>query len=214
MKLWNGGGDKPLQILKATIHPQHSNSSSTKVLSFAPASFYSDDAEGYAFGPHDPLLPEYYIAINGFFPNGTKFATTLPAISGKVTTSHEEVTGTWSGAGAFKGSADLSTFTVTLNAPSAGFEGTVKLTSNAGHHFGCNSTTDPYFSTAIPSGTKLSAAETLLYTQLGWATTIPGMYQNGHSLHYVVVMIFCRCRVRCQYDDQWVETPFQRSGIP
>jgi hypothetical protein len=132
--------------------------------------------KGYPFGPRDPSLPEFYITINGFFPNGSQFASTLPATSGNVATSGQEVTGTWAGAGGFKGSADLSTFTVMINAPSAGFEGTVKFKSNAAPHFGCNSTTEPYFSSAIPSGTKLSDAESLLYTQLGWATTIPGTY--------------------------------------
>jgi len=139
-----------------------------------PAAFQFLFYQGYPFGPRDPSLPEFYISINGFFPNGTTFATTLPATAGDVIATGQEVMGTWSGAGSFKGSADLSTFTVTINAPSAGFEGTVKFKSNAAHHFGCNSTTDPYFSSVIPSGTKLSDAESLLYTQLGWATTIPG----------------------------------------
>ena len=138
--------------------------------------------KGYAFGPCDPSLPEFWVAINGFFPNGTQFASTLPATSGDVTTSGQEVTGIWDGAGGFKGSADFSTFTVTFNASSAGFVGTVELRSNAVHHFGCNSTTDPYFSSAIPSGTKLSDAESLLYTQLGWATAEPGKYHCGDSL--------------------------------
>jgi len=53
-------------------------------------------------------------------------------------------------------------------------QGLCGLVSNAAHHFGCNSTTDPYFTSAIPSGTNLSDAESLLYTQLGWATTMPG----------------------------------------
>ena len=101
--------------------------------------------------------------------------------------SGQQVSGAWAGVGGFKGSADLSTFTVTLNMPSAGFKGTVKLTSNAAHHFACNSTTDPYFSSAIPSGTKLTDAEALLYTQLGWAITTPGTYTDS-SLCYLAIM--------------------------
>jgi hypothetical protein len=188
--VWNGGGDTPSPILKATIHLQRSNFSSTKVCICIFIGIFQNVTsiltnlfpKGYAFGPHDPSLPEFWVAINGFFPNGTQFASTLPATSGDVTTSGQEVTGIWDGAGGFKGSADFSTFTVTFNASSAGFVGTVELRSNAVHHFGCNSTTDPYFSSAIPSGTKLSDAESLLYTQLGWATTEPGKYHCGDSL--------------------------------
>ncbi|KAJ7112990.1 hypothetical protein C8R44DRAFT_833087 [Mycena epipterygia] len=157
-----------------------------------PAAFQYLFYQGYPFalGPRDPTAPEFYIVINGFFPNGTQFNATIPATSGTVTAAGEEVTGTWGGAGGFKGSPDLSTFTITLDAPEYGFEGTVKLTSNAPHHFGCNTTTDAYFTSVIPAGTTLSDAENVLFTQLGWAPTIPGavsqvdMTINGAKLRF------------------------------
>lgn len=119
-------------------------------------------------------MPEYYIVLNGFFANGTAFAATIPATSGDVTNSGQEVTGNWAGAGSFKGSKDLSTFDVKIDAPSVGIKGSLKLKSNAGHHYGCNSTSDPYFSSVLPSGASLNDAEKVLFTQLGWATSVPG----------------------------------------
>ncbi|KAJ7112980.1 hypothetical protein C8R44DRAFT_882021 [Mycena epipterygia] len=147
-----------------------------------PAAFQYLFYQGYPFalGPRDPTEPEFYIV----------FATTIPATSGTVSVAGEEVTGTWGGAGGFKGSPDLSTFTITLDAPEYGFEGTIKLTSNAPHHFGCNTTTDAYFTTLVPPGAMLSDAENVLFTQLGWAPTIPGavsqvdMTINGAKLRF------------------------------
>lgn len=119
-------------------------------------------------------MPEFYIVINGFFSNGTAFSATVPATAGSVTTNGQEVIGAWTGAGGFKGSPDMSTFTVHINATSVGIEGTLHLTSNNAYHYGCNSTSDPYFTSVIPSGTAMSDGEALLFTQLGWATTVPG----------------------------------------
>ncbi|KAJ7202636.1 hypothetical protein GGX14DRAFT_463078, partial [Mycena pura] len=144
-----------------------------------PAAFQFLFYQGYPVlaGPKDPTLPEFYVSINGFFPNGTQFAGTLPATSGTVSASGQDVTGTWDGAGSFQGSADLKTFTATFDAPALGFVGTVTLRTNANgaaHHFGCNTTSDPYFTSAVPAGAVLSDAETVLFKQLGWATTLPG----------------------------------------
>ncbi|KAJ7480409.1 hypothetical protein B0H11DRAFT_2157889 [Mycena galericulata] len=132
-----------------------------------PAAFQYLFYQGYPFalGPSSSADPEFYIVINGFFPNGTQFASSIPATAGTVTAV---------GAGGFKGSPDLSTFTITLDALEYGFKGTVKLTSNAPHHFGCNTTTNPYFASVVPIDAILSEAETVLFTQLGWATIIPG----------------------------------------
>lgn len=157
-----------------------------------PAAFQFLFYQGYPFsaGPRDPSLPEFYVNIAGFFPNGTAFAATAPATAGNVTNNGQEVTGAWPGAGSFKGSSDLSTFAIQINAPSVGIEGTLTLTSDNAHHYGCNSTTDPYFGSVIPSGAELNDAETLLFTQLGWATTVPGavssvdMTINGTQLKF------------------------------
>ncbi|KAJ7468895.1 hypothetical protein B0H11DRAFT_1920910 [Mycena galericulata] len=141
-----------------------------------PAAFQYLFYQGYPFalGPPSSADPEFYIVINGFFPNGTQFASSIPATAGTVTAVGQEVTGTWGDARGFKGSPDLSTFTITLDEPEYGFKGTVKLTSNAPHHFGCNTTTNPYFTSVVPIDATLSEAETVLFTQLGWAATIPG----------------------------------------
>ncbi|KAJ7058532.1 hypothetical protein C8F01DRAFT_292756 [Mycena amicta] len=157
-----------------------------------PAAFQYLFYQGYPFalGPRDPTAPEFYVVINGFFPNGTQFSGTIPATSGTVTAVGQEVTGTWAGAGGFKGSADLSTFTITLDAPAFGFAGTVKLTSRAAHHFGCNTTAGPYFDSLVSSDKTLSDAERILYTQLGWAISVPGavsevdMTINGAKLQF------------------------------
>ena len=101
------------------------------------------------------------------------FAYNLVASSSSVMeTSGGTISGNWVGAGSFINSADLSKFTLTLDSPEV--SGTLTITSNAPHHFGCNSTTDPYFTSAIPSGASLNAAEEVFYKQLGWATSQPG----------------------------------------
>ncbi|KAI8973066.1 hypothetical protein BD414DRAFT_517715 [Trametes punicea] len=118
--------------------------------------------------------PEYYIVLNGAFPNGTVFAYTLPATSSSVTYAGQAVTGNWHGAGTFHNAADLSQFTVTLDAPEFGVSGTLKIQSNGPGHFGCNTTASPYFESAIPAGAQLNAAEAIFYKQLGWSTSQPG----------------------------------------
>ncbi|RPD54042.1 hypothetical protein L227DRAFT_604267 [Lentinus tigrinus ALCF2SS1-6] len=114
--------------------------------------------------------PENYIVINGAFPNGTVFAYNLVASSSLVTSSGGVISGNWNGAGSFTNS--LSKFTLTLDSPEV--TGTLSITSNAPHHFGCNTTAGPYFTSAIPSGASLNAAEEIFYNQLGWATSQPG----------------------------------------
>ncbi|KAF7291120.1 hypothetical protein MIND_01255100 [Mycena indigotica] len=157
-----------------------------------PAAFQYLFYQGYPFalGPRDPTLPEFYIVVNGFFPNGTRFSGTIPATSGTVTSHAQEVAGSWGGAGSFRGSPDLSTFTIHLDAPEYGFVGSVKLTSRAAHHFGCNTTSGPYFESILDQHTTLSAAEEILFTKLGWAISVPGavsevdMKINGARLRF------------------------------
>ncbi|OSC98917.1 hypothetical protein PYCCODRAFT_1427569 [Trametes coccinea BRFM310] len=145
----------------------------------APPSLHVTFYQGYPLTPlrdaaGGPNAPEFYIVLNGAFPNGTVFAYTLPATSSSVTNAGEAVTGTWAGAGVFHNSADLSTFTVALNAPELGVTGTLEIQSNGPAHFGCNTTASPYFGSAIPAGAELNAAEEIFYKQLGWATSQPG----------------------------------------
>ncbi|KAI0656575.1 hypothetical protein C8Q70DRAFT_1056491 [Cubamyces menziesii] len=144
-----------------------------------PASFHVTFYQGYPISAlreaaGGASAPENYIVINGAFANGTVFAYQIPASSSSVTYQGQAVTGTWAGAGEFKNSADLSKFTVRLNAPEFGVTGTLEITSDGPSHFGCNSTTSPYFDSAIPAGTSLSANEEIFYEQLGWATSQPG----------------------------------------
>ncbi|TCD68463.1 hypothetical protein EIP91_010749 [Steccherinum ochraceum] len=135
--------------------------------------------QGYPIqvGPKNASQPEYYMDIHGFFPNGTNFALTIPADSGVVTKgSGEEVNGKWGSVGSFHTSKDLRTFAVQFEAAKYGLTGSVTLSStgNAAHHFGCNTTHGPYFSSAVKGQKSLSTAEDLLFNKLGWATTIPG----------------------------------------
>ncbi|TBU55614.1 hypothetical protein BD310DRAFT_1028299 [Dichomitus squalens] len=130
----------------------------------SPPSFHATFYQGYpisvlreASGGNS--APENYIVINGAFPNSTVFAYNLVASASSVTYSGNAVHGSWPGAGSFDNSADLSTFTVTLHSPSV--KGTITINSNAPHHYGCNTTTDP-------------ANEDEFYTKLGWATSQPG----------------------------------------
>lgn len=167
-----------MPILSGTTHPQRSKYSSLKVSDNKKSGQLSHHSPslGYPFqvGPRDPSLPEFYIDIKGFFANGTPIATVIPASTVNVTAVGQKVTGTWGNVGNFVGSSDLTTWTATFTAPEFGVSGTMKLTSNGKNHFGCNTTTDPYFTSVVPAGAALSPAEQLLFTQVGWATTIPG----------------------------------------
>ncbi|KAI0264216.1 hypothetical protein BC834DRAFT_924739 [Gloeopeniophorella convolvens] len=166
------------------IHPNASNEAvewwwiqalGTPVGSNPPPTLQLLFYQGYpiAAGPPAAGTPEFYVVANGFFPNGTAFSfDQIPASAGTVTTDGQAVTGLWPGAGSFQLSSDLSTFTVQLNAP--GLTGAVTLKTNNAHHFGCDTTSTPYFSSAVSGITNLSAAENILFNQLGWATTIPG----------------------------------------
>lgn len=111
--------------------------------------------------------------LNHAFPNGTVFAYTLPATSGTVSHVGDAVSGDWAGAGSFRNSADLSTFALTLVAPELGVSGTLEIHSDGPSHFGCNSTTSPYFESAVPSDIELSANEEIFFKRLGWATSQP-----------------------------------------
>ncbi|KAI0329354.1 hypothetical protein GY45DRAFT_1371657 [Cubamyces sp. BRFM 1775] len=145
----------------------------------SPPSLHITFYQGYPLSPLREAAgganaPEFYIVLNGAFPNGTVFAYTLPASSSSVTNVGEAVTGSWPGAGSFQNTADLSTFTVTLDAPEQGVSGTLSISSNGPGHFGCNTTSSAYFESAIPAGAELNAAEEIFYKQLGWATSQPG----------------------------------------
>ena len=118
--------------------------------------------------------PEYYITINGMFPNGTIFNFNVPTSTGGVTTTGEAVAGKWGDAGSFAVAGDFSTMAATVSAADYGIEAELSFTSRTPHHFGCNVTDGPYFESAVPAGHQLSTPEALLYEQLGWATTIPG----------------------------------------
>ncbi|PCH37110.1 hypothetical protein WOLCODRAFT_146536 [Wolfiporia cocos MD-104 SS10] len=124
--------------------------------------------------PQDPSQPEYYITIDGSFPNGTVFNFNIPASSGNVVSSGEDVTGHWGDAGSFSVTDNLSSFTAKINSSALGVTGNITMTSRAPYHFPCNGTNSPYFDSAVPSNTSLTPAEQYLFDKLGWTTTIPG----------------------------------------
>ncbi|KAH9838003.1 uncharacterized protein C8Q71DRAFT_796352 [Rhodofomes roseus] len=118
--------------------------------------------------------PEYYITINGMFANGTVFNFNVPTSTGAITTSGEAVSGKWGDAGEFAVTEDLSSMTANVSAADYGIEASISFVARTQHHFGCNATDDAYFDSAVSSSQSLSTPESLLYKQLGWATTIPG----------------------------------------
>ncbi|GBE84145.1 hypothetical protein SCP_0601230 [Sparassis crispa] len=124
--------------------------------------------------PAGNMEPEFTISISGFLSNGTTYNVTIPTTTGTITTDGQAVDGTWGTAGKFFLSSDLNTFTVELNSPEYGMSGSIVLTSSASPHYACNVTDDPYFDTAVPAGVSLSPTETALFTEFGWAVTIPG----------------------------------------
>ncbi|KAI0759141.1 hypothetical protein BD413DRAFT_289274 [Trametes elegans] len=145
----------------------------------APPSLHVTFYQGYplsavraASGGTDAV--ENYIVLNGAFPNGSVISYKLPATSSRVSHSGEAVSGTWPGAGSFQNSGDLSTFTVTLDAPAFAVHGTLEIRSSGPPHFGCNTTASPYFESAIPDGASLAPSEEILYKQVGWPTSQPG----------------------------------------
>ena len=137
-------------------------------------------SSGYAFqfGPRDPSQPEFYLSINGFFPNGTGFELDIPAENATVTPTGngQEINAQWGSVGSFHDSPDLQTWSVQFTAAQYGLSGSVVFESNGPHHYGCNVTDTSYFSGAVKGLKSLTSTEDLLFNQLGWATTIPGMY--------------------------------------
>jgi len=129
--------------------------------------------------------------INGMFANGTVFNFNVPTSTGAITTSGEAVTGQWGDAGGFAVTDDLSSVSATVSAADYGIEASISFTSRTTRHFGCNTTDDAYFDSAVSSSQSLSTPEELLYKQLGWATTIPGgtanvtLTVNGTELSFV-----------------------------
>ncbi|KAI0766983.1 hypothetical protein BD413DRAFT_146404 [Trametes elegans] len=134
--------------------------------------------------------PEYYILINGAYPNGELISHMVPASSASVTYEGEAVNGKWAGAGEFHNAADLSTVTIKLDAPDYDISGTIEITSNGPGHFPCNSTTSPYFDSILSEGTALSANEDAFFNHLGWPTAQPGgkvtvdVVLNGTALKF------------------------------
>ncbi|KAI0782589.1 hypothetical protein C8Q75DRAFT_795843 [Abortiporus biennis] len=125
---------------------------------------------GYAFGPKQPGAPEFYVTIDGFYPNGTAFEVVLPASEFQVENAGNYVVGTWKDVGSYTTYANLSTTVVEIDTPQV--SGSFRIDSRGQHHFGCNTTSTPYFNSAKPENP--SNLENTFYNQLGWATTIPG----------------------------------------
>lgn len=124
---------------------------------------------GYIFGRSDPSDPEFYISIDGLFPDGTPLHFTLPATGATVTSAGTETYGTWDGAGTFV-SAPGRYYDMTF--ASADITGSISLTvSGAPNHFACNTTTSPFFSSIAPG--SLSADDQVLFNNLGWAVSAP-----------------------------------------
>lgn len=87
------------------------------------------------------------VSISGTFSNGTSFATGYLASEAVVITVHDGSSGTWHGlvpltdgplgaseaSAAWKGTPDMSVYTVTIDAPAAAIEGSLNLRSVSGH---------------------------------------------------------------------------------
>ncbi|KAJ2985112.1 hypothetical protein NUW54_g10259 [Trametes sanguinea] len=98
----------------------------------APPSLHVTFYQGYPLTPLREAAggsnaPEFYIVLNGAFPNGTVFAYTLPATSSSVTHAGEAVDGHL---GRRRGLPQLCRsldVTVALNAPELGVTGTLEI---------------------------------------------------------------------------------------
>ena len=70
------------------------------------------------------------VSISGSFPNGTLFRTETVSGDAIVTTVGDGSSGNWTGTGAgWVGTPDLSSWTVTFDAPHLGFKGEIKIKS-------------------------------------------------------------------------------------
>ncbi|KAH9950183.1 hypothetical protein B0H21DRAFT_706391 [Amylocystis lapponica] len=105
---------------------------------------------------------------------------------GDIRTHGQNVVGTWGTSGLFVTASNTSHHSIFVNASEHGVLGSLMMLSNAPHHYGCNSSTDPHFSSALsalPQGTTLSPGEEIAYNQFGWANAISG---SSASVNFVV----------------------------
>jgi hypothetical protein len=72
-----------------------------------------------------------YVSVTGKLPNGTLFdIASIPANNITIQTVGQGSSGIWNGSGcSWTGTPDLSKYSLTLNAPEFGIQGTISLTS-------------------------------------------------------------------------------------
>ncbi|KAI0076918.1 hypothetical protein K474DRAFT_1684555 [Panus rudis PR-1116 ss-1] len=140
----------------------------------APASVQVVFFMGYLFDRPIPVIsPEFYITIDGTFPDGSIFSESLIAADAIISHSGEKIHGNWWGVGEFTTSSDFKTFDINLHGLLNSVQGTIHLEANAPHHFACNTTSTPYFAPATPEG-QLTDDEKVVYNQIGWPVATPG----------------------------------------
>lgn len=102
------------------------------------------------------------VSISGTFPNGTGYEYSASAAGGATVTTSPEggASGNWIGTGfSWVGSADMSRYVITINAPAAGISGTITLHSKAPPHYPC--------------GPNVVGSNLAISSNIGWANAIP-----------------------------------------
>jgi len=113
------------------------------------------------------------VDVSGVFPNGTAFFVSAPAtITPVITTTGQAIFGNW-GVANFSLSPNLNELALSFNMP--GFSGLASLTRDrTPPHVPCTPSTDgSRFFNSLAAGESLNPAETILYTETGWALVMP-----------------------------------------
>ncbi|KAJ7233656.1 hypothetical protein C8J57DRAFT_1576175 [Mycena rebaudengoi] len=118
--------------------------------------FYTTTPEAFVNGT---LPGPVVIQMWASFPNGTLFSANIEAESATVTAGGTSSSGVWHGSGFRWSSPRPSEYSITIDAPSIGVEGTIDLKSTSPGHYPCG---------PIAVGQNMQVAP-----HIGWANSVP-----------------------------------------
>ncbi|KAK9243479.1 hypothetical protein V1506DRAFT_544316 [Lipomyces tetrasporus] len=109
-----------------------------------------------------------YVTINGLFPNGTAFGYVVPSMSVYIATDGDGSSGFFDGFGSWKGTPDMSHYTITVDAEAIGVKGALYFQSAAPAHYPFNFAAERTDSTEV------------LAPNFGWANAVPDSDAQAH----------------------------------
>ncbi|KAK9319353.1 hypothetical protein V1517DRAFT_51832 [Lipomyces orientalis] len=135
-----------------------------------------------------------FVTLNGLFPNGTAFAYVVPSMNAYIATDGDGSSGYFDGFGSWKGTPDMSCYTITIDSDAVGVKGALYFHGTAPAHYPFN------FAAERSNSTEIFAPN------FGWANAVPDSDARAHltiggtKLHIVG---------RGYHDKNWGDAPLQ-----